>query len=546
MKKGFTLIELLAVIVILAIVALIATPLILNVIDEAKKGSFKSTAYGIIKAAELRYAQDMLDGTNGELAFTYSNGVEESNPSGKQLDYKGTKPKTGTIIINNNGKIKFAIHDGKYCAEKGYEVDEVTISTKLEGECILAETPVVTYTYYNVNKGVNAPLLATGMTPIKWNGTDWENTTSGDTQWYDYENKKWANARTEDGSFWVWIPRYAYQIEDGFHTSDAGTINIKFLIDKTNTTIDGTSIALTPTYSGSSQTNFVTHPAFKFGDDEISGIWVAKFEPTAVEGILSTSGTCNISDNDPTKTIQIIPNAVSWRCITIGNAFDISRQMEINPIYGWGDHGQNIDTHLMRDVEWGAIAYLTQSRYGKNDEVWKNSNNNYLTGCAGDEVSAMSGAVCNQYNTVVGQQASTTGNIYGVYDISGGAYERIAAYVNNNHSYLATYGNSLLTAESKYVKVYAMGASDNEVDNYEANNLDFGNAIWETSLTAVEATSWYGDSSMMPYNSLPWLQRGGHVGSGTNNEGTFNFSSTAGSRSYGASFRPILLVGEGL
>ena len=23
--------------------------------------------------------------------------------------------------------------------------------------------------------------------------------------------KKWANAITEDGSMWVWIPRYAYQ-----------------------------------------------------------------------------------------------------------------------------------------------------------------------------------------------------------------------------------------------------------------------------------------------------------------------------------------------
>ena len=46
MKKGFTLIELLAVIVILAIIALIATPLILNVIDDSKKGAFKSTAYG--------------------------------------------------------------------------------------------------------------------------------------------------------------------------------------------------------------------------------------------------------------------------------------------------------------------------------------------------------------------------------------------------------------------------------------------------------------------------------------------------------------------
>ena len=55
-KKGFTLIELLAVIVILAIIALIATPIIVGVINDAKKNAFKDTAYGIIEAGKLYYA----------------------------------------------------------------------------------------------------------------------------------------------------------------------------------------------------------------------------------------------------------------------------------------------------------------------------------------------------------------------------------------------------------------------------------------------------------------------------------------------------------
>ena len=95
MKKGFTLIELLAVIVILAIIALISTPLILNVIEDAKKGAFKNTAYGIIEAAELSYAMDVLEGNNEEVIFTYTDGVEESSVDGKKLEYKGTKPKNG-------------------------------------------------------------------------------------------------------------------------------------------------------------------------------------------------------------------------------------------------------------------------------------------------------------------------------------------------------------------------------------------------------------------------------------------------------------------
>ncbi len=71
---------------------------------------------------------------------------------------------------------------------------------------------------YNEEKGVNAPRLASGMTPIKFTepsstekGTVVE-TTSEDADWYDYEAKNWANAQTEDGSMWVWIPRFAYRV----------------------------------------------------------------------------------------------------------------------------------------------------------------------------------------------------------------------------------------------------------------------------------------------------------------------------------------------
>ena len=55
-SKGFTLIELLAVIVILAVIALIATPLIMGVIDDARKGSAKNGAYGYVKAMENIFA----------------------------------------------------------------------------------------------------------------------------------------------------------------------------------------------------------------------------------------------------------------------------------------------------------------------------------------------------------------------------------------------------------------------------------------------------------------------------------------------------------
>ena len=47
----------------------------------------------------------------------------------------------------------------------------------------------------------------------------WVETTENDPDWYDYNTQKWANVQTKDGSFWVWIPRFAYRILNGYHTS---------------------------------------------------------------------------------------------------------------------------------------------------------------------------------------------------------------------------------------------------------------------------------------------------------------------------------------
>ena len=57
---------------------------------------------------------------------------------------------------------------------------------------------------------VNEPKLITGMTPIYWdeNNTEIIVTESNKDKWYNYKQKRWANAKTEDGSYWVWIPRY--------------------------------------------------------------------------------------------------------------------------------------------------------------------------------------------------------------------------------------------------------------------------------------------------------------------------------------------------
>jgi prepilin-type N-terminal cleavage/methylation domain-containing protein len=401
---------------------------------------------------------------------------------------------------------------------------------------------------YVVSKGVNQPRLLAGMTPIKSDGTTWVDTTISDPAWYNYTttDKQWANARTSDNSIWVWIPRYAYQIATNYHTSSAGTINIKFLKDTTTVASDGTKVAINPIYNGSSQTNYILHPAFIFGDTQLTGIWVAKFEAS----VSDTNDLCYTSASaancDKTTLIpKIVPNVKSWRNIAIGNMFTVSRNMEKNNTYGWGTTGTGLDTHMMKNIEWGAAAYLAQSAYGKNSAVWMNPADDFTTGCAGDNASVGYSTGClRAYNTPNGKNASTTGNIYGVYDMSGGAYEYVAAYVENGRETSNAKASSFINANIKYKDVYKI-TKDSRENAYIYASTKKGDAIYETSLLYTDYSAWYNDDSTMPYDIYCWFMRGGYYSSG-GSAGLFFFNSNSGNASYMYGFRPILLIDKEL
>ena len=107
--KGFTLIELLAVIVILAIIALIATPIVLNLIERARKGAAQDSAYGLRKTVQLYYQTVLLDhptGINSDITFTFDeNGNVTVAPSYTGVEFKldGTKPTAGTVTMSKDG-----------------------------------------------------------------------------------------------------------------------------------------------------------------------------------------------------------------------------------------------------------------------------------------------------------------------------------------------------------------------------------------------------------------------------------------------------------
>ena len=147
-NKGFTLIELLAVIVILAIIALIATPIILNVIDTAKKGSAESSALGYIDGVEnqVMVAQVTSD-TTDDIAYPKSYTTVASSADKAEgkifVDVKGTQPDAGSIVnsdekglvesacikVTFGGKTYNVDYDGKKAQVK----DACTVTAKTYG-----------------------------------------------------------------------------------------------------------------------------------------------------------------------------------------------------------------------------------------------------------------------------------------------------------------------------------------------------------------------------------------------------------------------------
>ena len=488
------------------------------------------------------------NGTLGYLYNLYINNKASSNP----LEYEYIKisfddgPVTklsdlevdsekGLILLANN-YIAPANEEGDVVTHNIKVWIEETAPTSIIGKNILLQIDMygeAGETFYKDSSGASEPELYSGLIPVTYNDTNEIVIADLYSNWYDYDAHEWANAilidqnntttknkyLNTDGTYksgtvveetdilqmYVWVPRYKYQLfnVEGADT-EAQMINIQF---ESNTTSKS---------NGTQNGEWLTHPAFTFGTTELNGIWVGKFE---------SSGTS--VDNQSISDITIIPNAVSIRNQTLSNMFNATRAIETTAKYGLDT--STVDTHMMKNMEWGAVAYLTSSKYGiyidasscinSECEVWTNNNSSYTTGCAGDSVSASRSSSCNQWNTTTGVNASTTGNIYGIYDMSGGAWEYVMGNYNKtaSESYSGIDFNSI---DSKYYDVYT---------GEDVSYGMLGDATKETQ-------GWNSDYASFVDLFSPWFMRGGLY----SDAGVFHFTCYDGRTYFGGSFRVVL------
>ena len=529
----------------------------------------------IIKSGESKEIEITLKNENGRDAkfnfwYEVADGVNVSYDSTKDVPMG----EEGEIIRNNGVKtyrLKIANNTDK---------DEVITFGSNGG---LYNKRLVFPSGKKIVEGI-IPIVSTEANMIKvvWNEASSSWVKADDKAWYDYDFGKWANAVTvttatrskyqsatsgiaipmnDIETMWVYIPRYSYTIgsEDGtayygkkgVYLNNAptqalpGEIDVKF-IKKSEKELASAQYKVAEKRSG-----WRTPDAFTFGEKELSGIWIGKFE-TSSSSPTTTNGGENVTNLDA----MIKPNVTSWRSIQVANIAEVGRNMtRSGNRYGFST--DKLNSHAMKNSEWALASYLTQSKYGKlgnrnytgaNKEIYQNKSNEFITGCSyGSPSNANTNYGCqHQYNeNLFGTGASTTGTIYGVYDMSGGSWEYMMGnYAPGGNKYSGANEN----ANSGYTGLLSNGSTytgknfleDKYYDFYESSDsLTACKGKACTSHALNETLVWYNDYNRMSNEKFSWYVRGGQT---LNNSiaGIFCFDWANGNIYSGFSFRLVL------
>ena len=513
-------------------------------------------------------------GTN--LASTYKVYIESNTDSNKQYDITNTitnLTNTGLTVTIPADQTNPDLEPGDYTIHVVTQGGEETIGFSYTKPTLPAGVRQVTADYgSDGHVAVEIPVKYAGNTTTpRWEVVTDAELESNPANWFSYtaNKKQWANAVTvtesslqkylnaEKGSnqhyevdnddvlgYWVYIPRYAYEVmrRDAIDApiTTPETFDIKFEVSgdvkkvpvRTCSTVSShrdyrSCNGVNRSYGNETGTTWATHPAFTFGEEELNGFWIGKFLTT---GEISA----------PT----VKPNQQANLGNTAGEYYTAAKSIgkeDKNNVGGSLVSGISYNSHnmvytsstLVRNSEWGATAYLAMSKFGQGDinNIYGNkaggcngsvcntdrdgdtqtSGAQYgITGCGAltlDDPSKWaslyydgtrlnvsryeSATACStentqrSYNGTYGVISSTTGNVYGLYDFNASSRTYVAA--NLTSSNLFTTSNSTVFAKKAgypYVDLYYTGEGFNTRPSW-SNSTDsqkYNNDVctWET------------------------------------------------------------------
>ena len=546
--KGITLIALVVTIIILLILAGVSIAMLTGnngILSQAGRAKDRTREEGAREKIQLEVmgAYDKYGNINvGKLKTNLDNNVGADTSKINDILIDGAT--TGKITVD--GKDFYVDGNGNvldYDGPEGTDTPEKSTETTIDRRNGTIDVVFLQNTSYAVSQTPNAPALDNTMVPVKYNTEtkNWIVCSKDDAKWYNYEvqssttesggSSKWANVMltddivvekgettydasavkdlltsnslqtivgatvTTEGSMLVWVPRYAYRITyknssgEVFGYSDSRGIVTKDGKTPSSYQTPTTSINVNGSIGSTKYEYYRPHPAFETDLDQggwssrLTGIWVGKFEATG-----------------STSEVTVKSSLSSLRSITIGTMWQSAKD---------NFKAKTLGSHMMKNSEWGAVAYLTESKYGRNTTaVTKNTDSGYYTGGA---------STAGAYKDNILQ--STTGNVYGIYDTVGGAWEYVASYIaNNQNSYGYQFASNAGTSDSKndktestkYATVYKYNTtSDSWNNNYNLNlNKVFGDGTTETSASGDGTSSWRSAFSKFVCGSVPFFGRG--------------------------------------
>ena len=296
--------------------------------------------------------------------------------------------------------------DEKYTMESIYDLGNDNINTKIE---------------FDMKKGVNRPQMLEGMIALNTyvdeaNDIRTEIVHNVYTEdWYDYSftTPRWANMEIDDKQY-VWIPRFAYKVQDFYLNKDYDNvpptaISIIFLKETTNYMANNEILP----------SDYQVHPAFSTEYGELAGIWIAKYQSDDVDTI--------------TEAVE--------------KAADMHKD---NDLVKDG----SIESHLMKNTEWAAMAYLS-----------------FVSG--GDS-----------------RYENTLSNSYGICDV-------------NNPEFVA----ARLGGTNEKFDIYSYNGANLTYDSNESEKN--GDALVATSSGLSEKSAWYKGTTILPTVEKPYVLRRG-------------------------------------
>ena len=371
----------------------------------------------------------------------------------------------------------------------------------VEGYNILFNAPIEQQgdrTILNINefrKEPSLPILFADMTAITWeNGVEKEVKAphANPEKWYDYYAGRMANAKTKDGSYWVWIPRFAYRIT--YYTDASQSVVKGYYTDKgfvaadMETPIDESAVKtpyfkmekeFVPNYETIKTKGFRVHEAFGKAGSQRKGFWISKYMAGA-DGRFAPNNTI-------LKTEQMYQAF-----------FNADRMTRDNNPYGLDYTVQH--SSIPRSTEYGALYYLigiSNPTFSPNTTTTSDINN---------------------------VTSATFGNETGVFDLNNGVREWTAdVAVNNFKNFedeikrlnLANYGvESLFMQKDGYGidkdRVPLMGKVNLVYDRVvtSGSNKNYGEASLEfmTDYVSTDAAP-YGGRSILPARNNPYNTR---------------------------------------